>query len=281
MTQDDSIIQDLNFVKDTVNRINHSDFAKLHVLADFDKTLTKSFSQWKIRPSLVSLLRSEGYLSEEYTNRAYALYNHYHPIEIDHTISLVDRKQQMTTRWKEHMQLLVDSGLHQSHIRSIVESGILELRSGIRKFLTFLYEHHIPLVIISANALWTDSIKMYLDQQWLYHDNIFIISNEFVRDATGKAISYDPRVIHVFNKDETVLHDFPHIYQHIADRPDVILMWDSLWDPGMITGFEYKNLLKIGFLNENIEELLPEYQKQYDILYTHDSDAESLLEIIT
>ena len=88
-------------------------------------------------------------------------------------------------------------------------------------------------------------------------------------------------VIHRFlNKDETVLHDFPHIYQHIADRSDVILMWDSLWDPGMITGFEYNSLIKVGFLNEEVEQLLPQYQKAYDILYTHDSEADSLVSLL-
>ncbi len=245
----------------------------IHILADFDKTLTKAFSAWKKRPSLISVLRSEWYLSEEYSRKAYELYDYYNPIETDPTIDLETKKQEMTTWWNKHLDLLVASGLHRKDIQSIIDSRLIELREWVKEFLWFLSKNNIPLIIISANWLWTDSIKIYLEKEWFLTDNIKIISNEFIWDTEGNAVSYDKRVIHVFNKDETVLHEFPEIYSQIEKRKNVILLWDSLWDVGMIEWFEYDNLLKIGFLNDKEDELLEEYKKNYDMVLTWDNDA--------
>ena len=49
---------------------------------------------------------------------------------------------------------------------------------------------------------------MYFEKQWYLTNNVKIISNEFNWDEKWNAIWYDKRVIHVFNKDETVLKDF-------------------------------------------------------------------------
>jgi HAD superfamily hydrolase (TIGR01544 family) len=156
---------------------------------------------------------------------------------------------------------------------------LIEIRDGVKYFLRFLSENNIPLVIISANWLGTDSIKIYLEKEWFLTSNIKIISNEFIWDKEGNVIGFDKRVIHVFNKDETVLHEFPEIYSQIENRKNVILLWDSLWDVGMIEGFHYNNLLKIWFLNDKEEELLDVYKKNYDVVLTWDNDAKTLKEL--
>lgn len=267
------IYQDKTKLEEILEKIKSDWLDNLHILADFDKTMTKAFSAWKKRPSLISVLRSEWYLSEEYSHKAYELYDYYNPIEIDPKIDLETKKQEMTIWWNKHLDLLVASGLHKKDIQSIIDSRLIELREWVKDFLRFLSENNIPLVIISANWLWTDSIEIYLEKEWFLTPNIKIISNEFIWDTKWNAIGYDKRVIHVFNKDETVLHEFPEIYSQIENRKNVILLWDSLGDVWMIEGFGYNNLLKIGFLNNNEEELLEEYKKNYDIVLTWDNDA--------
>lgn len=273
------IISNETYFLDTMSKIKLDWLAKLHILADFDRTLTKAFSAGKLRPSLISVLRSEWYLSEEYSKKAYELFDYYHPIEVNPNIPLEEKKKEMTTWWNKHLQLLIDSKLHKSDIEKIVESGVIEFRPGVKSFLKFLSNNNIPIVIISANGLGTDSIKMYFEKQWFLTPNVEIISNEFYWDENSNASGYDKRVIHVFNKDETVLSEFSEIHDIIEKRTNVILLWDSLWDPGMIEGFAYENLLKIGFLNENAETFLDEYKKVFDIILTGDSDAEFLEQI--
>lgn len=279
-----TIISDEKYFLDTLSKIKKDWLQKLHVLADFDRTLTKAFSGWKLRPSLISVLRSEWHLWEEYSKKAYELYDYYNPIEINPNIPLEEKKVEMTTWWNKHLDLLVASKLHKNDIEEIISSWVVEFRAWIKKFLKFLSENNIPLIIISANWLGTDSIKMFFEREWVLTPNVKIISNEFNWDKNWNASGYDKRVIHVFNKDETVLKDFLEIHNLIENRKNVILLWDSLWDPGMIEWFEYDNLLKIGFLNEIPHpdplltgeggNMLEHYKKHYDIVLTGDNDWE-------
>lgn len=271
---------DITKTEKIINKIKNDWLNNLHILADFDRTLTKAFSAWQKRPSLISVLRSEWYLSDEYSKEAYKLFDYYNPIELNPNISLEEKKKEMTNWWYKHLSLLVSSGLHKRDIEKVIESKVIELREGIKELLKFLAKNDIPLIIISANGLWTDSIKIYLEKEWFLTPNIKIISNEFVWDNEWNAIDYDKRVIHVFNKDETVLKDFPEIYNQIESRKNVILLWDSLWDVGMIEGFKYDNLLKIGFLNDKEEELLEQYKNNYDVVITGDNEAKNLTNLL-
>lgn len=274
------IYQDTTKFEKTINNIKKDWLNNLHILADFDRTLTKAFSVWQKRPSLISVLRSEGYLSEEYSKEAYKLFDYYNPIELNPNISLEEKKKEMTNWWHKHLSLLVSSGLHKRDIEKVIESKVIELREWIKELLKFLAKNDIPLIIISANGLWTDSIKIYLEKEWFLTPNIKIISNEFVWDNEWNAIDYDKRVIHVFNKDETVLKDFQEIYNQIESRKNVILLWDSIWDVWMIEGFKYENLLKIWFLNDKEGELLEQYKNNYDIVITGDSEAKNLTNLL-
>ena len=45
---------------------------KIHILSDFDRTLTKAFVNGEKTPSLISELRRRNYISEEYSKNAQA-----------------------------------------------------------------------------------------------------------------------------------------------------------------------------------------------------------------
>lgn len=278
-------ISDEAYFRDALDRIKSDGFNKLHVLADFDRTLTKAYYDGKMRPSLISALRSEGYLSEEYVKEAYSLHGHYYPIEIDPNIPMEVKKKEMSDWWHRHLELLLKSWLHKSDIEKIIDSWFIEFRPWLFKLLKFLNTHKIPLVIISANWLGTDAIRMFFEKNWIMSDNIDIISNSFNWDSNWNAVWYDSRVIHTFNKDETVLHDYPEIFESIKNRTNVILLWDSTWDPEMITWFKYDNLIKIWFLNDWAEGLMDTYKKIYDVVLTgydgaDENDAHEIVEII-
>ncbi len=274
------IIVDKQKFEKILSNIKKDWYTKLHILSDFDKTLTKEFIDWEKRPSLISILRRQNILWEEYSKKAYELFDYYNPIEISPIIDIVEKKKQMTIWWEKHLDLLIQSWLKRQDVDKAINSGIIRFREWVTSFLNLMNKENVPVVIISANALWSDSNYLFLEQNWVNISNIKIISNSFIWDENWISIWYNKPVIHVFNKDETVLKDFPQIYEEIKSRKNVILLWDSLWDPGMIEWFDYDNLLKIWFLNDNIDELLEEYKKNYDVVIVWDWDFGFINEIL-
>ena len=66
---------------------------KFHVLTDFDRTLTNAFVDGKSMVSFISILRDGNYLTPDYASKAHALYDKYHPIEIDPKIPFEEKKE--------------------------------------------------------------------------------------------------------------------------------------------------------------------------------------------
>lgn len=251
------------------NQILKDESKKFHVLADFDRTLTKCFVNGKFIPSIISILRNENYLSEEYSEKAKALANYYRPIEFNNKISIKQKKKAMREWWTKHFNLLIESGLNKKNLERVINEGNVQFREGAEEFLDLLYQKKIPLIIISSSGIG-DLIPMYLKKYKRLYSNIHIITNLYKWDKNGKSIGIPKPVIHSFNKDETMVKDFPNIYKEIKNRKNVLLLGDSIGDLGMITGFNYKNLIKIGFLNENIEKDLEIYKKKFEVIITYD-----------
>lgn len=253
---------------------------KFHVLADFDRTLTYAFVNGEEVPSIISVLRSEGYLTSTYPEQAQELFNKYHPIEINREITAQEKKQAMREWWSKHFELLIKSGLSQEDVKKAVTSQKLRLRLGAHQLFNYLHSKSIPLVIMSSSGLGVESISYYLENQNLLTDNIHIISNQFIWNDQGQAVSVKEPIIHSLNKDETSIHDFPACEQ-IKERKNVLLLGDNPEDTGMIEGFTYENLITIGFLNKNIDENLELYKKTYNIVISGDGDLEFVNELLS
>ena len=282
------IIPDIKKANNIIDSICREWADRLHVLADFDKTLTKAFINWEEFPSLIAVLRNDkSILWDEYAQKAHALYDHYSKIEKDPNVNAIKKSEVMTEWWRKHQELLVKSWLTKKHIEMAVKSGYLEFRKWMREFIELLEEKWIPLVIISANGIWTDSIRMFFEKEWFMRKNIHVISNELKFDENWITCGFERRVIHSFNKSETVLEDFPEINECIVSRKNVILLWDSLGDPDMVSWFVANNVLKIGFFNnqpwsdvETESELLQKYKELYDVLLHDDSSLEYISSMI-
>lgn len=244
---------------------------KLHVVSDFDKTLTTCFVNGEKVSSSVAVLRHERRLTSDYPDKAHALFDKYHPIEIDPSVPLEEKKGLMHEWWALHFDLLIKAKLNKKDLDSVTNSKMLSLRPGALDFFDFLNVHKIPLLIISAAALGTDVISAYLDKHDRMYDNIHIDSNELAWDDSGYAISIKEPIVHSFNKDyESVkAHKF---FNQIKDRKNVLLLGDSEGDASMIDGFDYENMIKIGFLNEISENggSLELFKKNFDVIILND-----------
>jgi len=233
---------------------------KLHVLADFDRTLTRAFVDGQQSPTVIGQIRNNNYLSPEYIREAHELYEHYAPIEQDPYLSNEKKNIAMREWWSTHFTLLVKSGLTKKIMDEITEKRTLQLREGTNELLDWLNAKNIPIIIMSAAPGYM--LKKYLSNENRLYKNVHIIANEMQFNDQGNFIGITEPIIHSLNKYEVILKDFP-IFKEVESRNNVILLGDQIDDVGMVTGFNYKTLLKIGFLNERPEEKNEERKRQY------------------
>jgi hypothetical protein len=85
-------------------------------------------------------------------------------------------------------------------------------------------------------------------------------------------------VVHSLNKREILVKDFP-VFEQIKNRTNVLLIGDSAEDVGMVDGFPYSHLLKIGFLNDHPERL-ENHKQVFDAIITKDGGIEFVAEIV-
>jgi cytosolic 5'-nucleotidase 3 len=262
------------------NEMKKEGFSNLHILSDFDRTLTYGTINNVKTPSIISILRDGNYLVEGYSEKAHALYHKYHPIEVDSKISLKEKVKAMDEWWDLHNKLLIESSLSKKDLKEIVETGHVKFRKGVPEFLDYIKKYNIPLIIFSASGCG-DAVQLFFEKINKNYSNIFYITNKFNYDEKGIVISPQLPIIHCMNKTELVLKEFPEVYEKIKDKLNVILLGDSLDDSGMAEGFEYKNILKIGFLNlEYNKDSKKEYLEKYDILLEGDGDFTFVYDLI-
>ena len=171
--------------------------------------------------------------------------------------------------WQKSFDLVVSTGITRQNLVDIVRHSTTHLKEGCLWFFYTLERCEVPLLIFSAGL--GDMIQEWLTQDCGNFKNIKIVSNFMSFDQETKKISgFQSTTIHIFNKNESVLLD-TESENLIKNRPNVILIGDSLGDTDMANGVKCNNILKIGFLNEHVEQLLPKYMDAYDIVTIKDA----------
>jgi 5'-nucleotidase len=274
--KDEVIISDSEKFEEIKTKFAEGGLENLHFLVDFDKTLTYEMEKY---PSVISILRDGNHLTPDYASRAQALYDKYHPIEIDTNISKQEKIKAMEEWWRTHFELLIECKLNKKDIDGVVQSEIIKFRDGTKELFDFLQQNNVPTVIMSAAGLGYESIAGVLQKNDLLNNSIHIISNKLEWDENGNAIAIQEPMIHGLNKSEIMIKNFP-AFEEIKDRKNVILMGDGLDDTGMVDGFDYNALLKIGFLNNKIDERVESYKKAFDMLILNDGSAEPINQLL-
>ena len=272
------IISNKENLEKTKEAILKSGKDKIHIISDFDKTLTTSLVKGTY-PSVTSVLRDQNYLSPDYAIKAKELYSKYHPIENDPNIPFEQKKKAMEEWWRTHFALLIQYGLNKNDIRKSVELSKVKFKEGFAEFMELLKKDNIPLVIVSSSGIGTYCISLYFEREKKLYQNVHIISNSYEWDENGKAVAVNEPIIHNMNKDGYVIRNVT-VFETIKDRKNVILLGDTIDDVLMVKGFEYDNLIKIGFLNENVEENLEKYKENFDVVLLNDSSLNYVNELL-
>ena len=253
---------------------------KIHILADFDSTLTKAFDNWKKIPWIFQIIVEHNLLWDDYSRNWKMLFEKYYPLEINPNISIEDKKKFMQEWWENVFESLLKYWYNLEHVNYIWSNPYTKLRDWYDIFFNIISKTNIPLIVMSAAGVWSNTIEKFFEYNLDNTDNIKVISNVFEWDKKWKMIWYKKPLIHSFNKSEVLLENYPDIHNLVEKRRNVILLWDSLWDHHMIDWFSCDNLLKIWYLNFNEDNLLEEYLKRYDVVITWDGDMSFINEFL-
>jgi 5'-nucleotidase len=271
------ILCDKNKLNQILQDIKSDGLSQLHLVADFDRTLTKAKIRGDKYASVFGQIRNSDYLGQDYKIKADQLFNKYRPIEIDPNLTVQQKSEHMHQWWIEHFDLAQKSGLTQQILTKVIDESNIQFRDQSTEVLKFLAKNNIPLVIMSAGL--TYGVEYLLKRQGLLTNNIHIISNDLEFDEQGKMIRAKEPIIHSMNKHETEIQNQPY-FKHIQHRPNVILLGDSLGDLGMIQGFPAKNTLKIGFLNEVSNASISQFTQHFDVVLLDDAPMDEALRIL-
>ncbi len=242
------------------------------IIIDFDGTMVKRKVNGEVVPSIISILRSEGHLSEEYTKRAYELEAKYRPIEDSHILSYEDKYEAMEEWWDKHLDLLIKSGLHLNHIKQAASSKKLVLREGVRQLFEFCKINNVPVIIFSASGIGYEPIKLYLEREDIMSSKVHIVSNRFVWSEDGLAVSRVEPVIHSINKrGESIIKS--ESYEFVKGKKKCIVIGDNVHDAKMAEGLNVDEVITYGIVNDPSEINLAKYGEAFNKIIL---DGESL-----
>ncbi len=241
---------------------------------DFDGTIIKKKVNGEMIPSIISILRKENHLNDDYTKKAYELEEKYRPIENDHNISFEQKFEAMNNWWTKHFELLIENKLNLNHIKEAANSPKIILREGFNEFANLCHKQDIPIIIFSASGIGFESVKFVLIREGIDFKNIHILSNEF-QWQNDIAVKVKNKTIHSLNKNFETMQS-SELFQFVKDKENVIVIGDNVNDILMGQTDYFKHVLNYGILNDVNDENLERYKKVFDKVLL---DGESFLKI--
>ncbi|XP_078452754.1 cytosolic 5'-nucleotidase 3A isoform X1 [Lampetra planeri] len=246
--------------------------SKLQIVTDFDMTLTRFSDNGTRCPTCYNIIESCKSVTEEGIKQLHALKDKYYAIEIDPKLSNEEKLPYMVEWWTKAHNLLVQQGLHKDELEHAVRDSDVMLREGYVWFFNRLNERHVPVFIFSAGV--GDVLEEVIRQADVFHPNVHVVSNYMDFDDGGVLKGFKGELIHIYNKREGALRNADY-FKQLRNYSNVLLLGDSLGDLHMADGVpRLDNMLKIGFLNDKVEERLEQYMEMYDIVLVRDETLE-------
>lgn len=265
--------------KNTNDKLSHlmkDGHKTLQVIADFDFTLSNYIC------SDGSRAMSTHALFEGDNEKLKQTLAKYLPIEYDRNLTIEQKIPHMVQWWTESHEYIVKHGYDEESLKKLVKDAPnLKMREGFVTFFELLEKYDVPLIIFSGG------IGDVIDLVIRHHvgrlpKNVHIISNWMTYDDKGNVTGFKDTIVHSFNKNSSVIKEEDKKFFHkLQSRPNVIVIGDSLGDAKMDVGLEREQtVLKIGFLNKEIEKFMQDYLDTFDILCVQDPTLTSVLAVI-
>ncbi|KAI4810930.1 hypothetical protein KUCAC02_013857 [Chaenocephalus aceratus] len=222
--------------------------SKLQIITDFDMTLSKFAVNGKRCPSCHNIIDN---------------------------CNLIDPNLTMEEKYpyfKSHT-LLVEQRLEKDKLPEVVRESEAALREGYEQFFDRLQQHNVarlhllrrPGRRVGGDHPPSRSLPPQRQGRLQLHG---------LRLKNGVLKGFKGELIHVYNKHDSALRNTEY-FKQVKEYSNIILMGDSLGDLSMADGApNVENILKIGFLNDKVDERLDKYLDSYDIVLVKDETLE-------
>ncbi|XP_004314941.2 cytosolic 5'-nucleotidase 3A isoform X1 [Neophocaena asiaeorientalis asiaeorientalis] len=255
--------------------------AKLQIITDFDMTLSRFSYRGKRCPSCHNVIDNCKLITDECREKLLQLKEKYYAIEIDPVLTVEEKYPYIVEWYTKSHGLLVEQALPKAKLKEIVEESDIMLKEGYENFFDKLQQYSIPVFIFSAGI--GDVLEEVIRQAGVYYPNVKVVSNFMDFDDNGLLRGFKGELIHVFNKHDGSLKNTEYFNQ-LKNNSNIILLGDSQGDLKMADGVaNVEHILKIGYLNDRVDELLEKYMDSYDIVLVKDESldvANSILQKI-
>lgn len=261
------IFRDKNKFFDKINFLFQGGIDNIHLLLDFDRTLTKSrhksgkdISTWEILGN---------HLSAESKKAYRGLYEKYRPLELKNKLRAADA----VLWWEGVLKLFKKDKLKWSDIAKDVEIN-LPIRPGAKELFEFCKERNIPTIIISAGI--KDVIELWCQKLEIFPT--LVLSTNLTFSPEGIMNGWHKEsLIHALNKKEKGHKEVEKIR---LVRPNTILVGDDMNDSAMIDGEE--KVLRIGVydsLGTDDNEMANKFNGKFDLVIK-DGKLQSVIKIL-
>jgi 5'-nucleotidase len=272
-------IKDLEKVTRKLVQLHEQKAEHIHVIADFDNTLTQYWDNGKRSLSSHGVLEESSLMPSDVRTKLNELYKKYYPIEIRHDLPKDEKVKAMVEWWTTAHQIFIDCGLTKSTLKEAVRTTRILFRPLLKEFIDLVSKRQIPLLIFSAGL--GDVIYELLNlEEGYWTSDMAIVSNYMIFNDEGLLVGFKDPLIHVLNKNEAGLPSTIHA-EKVAHRDNVILLGDSLGDLHMADGLRHEVKLTVGFLNHDVDNSLARYEDAFDIVLLNDTSLEFILMLIS
>lgn len=174
-----------------------------------------------------------------------------------------------------HQAMLQEDITRDAIQKAVAHSDTIQLRPGMEQMIEHCQSHQPPIPFFIMSAGLGDVIEEFLRQRLPFDlsPSTTVASNRMTFDDRGKLISFSEPLLHMFNKTIGVIQEFGG--GHIETATCALLLGDGVGDLTMAEGegANFETVLKIGFLNEKVEERIDQYLGPFDVVVTHDGDT--------
>ncbi|KXJ08759.1 cytosolic 5'-nucleotidase 3 [Exaiptasia diaphana] len=260
-------------VREKLQRMYEAGTEKLQIISDFDKTLTKYTLVNGLKGcSVHGVIETSKHFPESYREKALALKNKYHPIELS-SMSAEEKGPLMEEWWTKAHELILDLNLRKENLEVIVRDADIALRDGVEWLFVKSHENKVPILILSGGL--ADIIKVVIDQQSELYDNVEIVGNYMKYNSQGVMDGFQGGLISSNNKHE-MTKNLPY-FQKTKNRPNAIVMGDLIQDTDVVSSIPNPgDVLTIGFLNEKVDERLDSYTAAFDVVIVDDHSIQAV-----